>query len=159
MVKNAIAKISDLDGFDRQILEIIQHDNQRTHADIGGTVGLSASAVRRRLKLLRDSGFIEKDVAVLRTGEIGVRLVVLVSFQNETIEAFDAFDEQIRSTPEILQGYHISGPVDYCLIVQGPSPEWYEDWGKEAFMSNPAIRRYDSHVVWSCKKFETAIPL
>ncbi|WP_422345349.1 Lrp/AsnC family transcriptional regulator [Parasphingorhabdus sp.] len=159
MTNNATITISDLDDFDRRILKIVQSDNQRTHADIGEAVGLSASAVRRRLKLLRDTGFIEKDVAVLRSGEIGVRLIVLVSFQNESIEAFDAFDEQIRVTPEILQGYHISGPVDYCLVVQGPSLEWYEDWGKQTFMSNPAIRRYDSHVIWSCKKFETAIPL
>ncbi|WP_108811435.1 AsnC family transcriptional regulator [Sphingorhabdus sp. Alg231-15] len=159
MANNASTAVSDLDDFDRRILDIVQRDNQRTHADIGEAVGLSASAVRRRLKLLRDTGFIEKDVALLRLGEMGVRLVVLVSFQNESIEAFDAFDEQIRTTPEILQGYHISGSVDYCLIVQGPSLEWYEDWGKRAFMSNSAIRRYDSHVVWSCKKFETAIPL
>ncbi|MEP2100983.1 MAG: Lrp/AsnC family transcriptional regulator [Parasphingorhabdus sp.] len=159
MANNAITKISDLDDFDRRILKIVQRNNQCTHAYIGEAVGLSASAVRRRLKLLRDTGLIEKDVAVLRAGDMGVRLIVLISFQNESIEAFDALDEQIRTTPEILQGYHISGPVDYCLVVQGPSLEWYEDWGKQAFMSNPAIRRYDSHVVWSCKKFETAIPL
>lgn len=156
---NVSPVISSLDEFDQRILKIVQHNNQRTHADIGEAVRLSASAVRRRLKMLRDTGFIEKDVALLRTGGIGVRLVVLISFQNESIETFDDFDEQIRTTPEILQGYHVSGSLDYVLIVQGPNLEWYEDWGKQAFMSNPAIRRYDSHVVWSCKKFETAISL
>ncbi len=159
MAFNALTAVSDLDAFDRRILNIVQSDNQRTHADIGEAIGLSASAVRRRLKMLRDTGFIEKDVALLRSEGIGVRLIVMISFQNESIEAFDAFDEQIRSMPEILQAYHTSGSVDYCLVVQGPSLEWYEDWGKQAFMSNPAIRRYDTHVVWSCKKFETAIPL
>ncbi|GAA0476996.1 Lrp/AsnC family transcriptional regulator [Parasphingorhabdus litoris] len=159
MANNAMTEISDLDDFDRRILNIVQCDNQRTHADIGEAVGLSASAVRRRLKLLRDTGFIEKDVALLRASNIGVRLIVLIYFQNESIEAFNALDEQIRTTPEILQGYHVSGSMDYVLIVQGPDVEWYEEWGKQAFMSNPAIRRYDSHVVWSCKKFDTALPL
>ncbi len=149
----------EIDDFDRQILRIVQRDNQRTHADIGELVGLSASAVRRRLKLLRKSGFIEKDVALLRSEGIGVRLIVMVAFNKESIASYDAFDEQIRTTPEILQGYHISGSTDYCLMVHGPNLEWYEDWSKQAFMSNPDIRRYDSHVVWSCKKFDTAIPL
>lgn len=156
---NASLSAADLDEFDRRILKIVQCDNQRTHADIGTEIGLSASAVRRRLRVLRDSGVIEKDVALLDTGGMGVRLVVIIAFHKESIETFDAFDEQIRTTPEILQGYHVSGSFDYVLIVQGPNLEWYEDWGKQAFMSNPNIRRYDSHVVWSCKKFETAIPL
>lgn len=159
IANNTSPQITDIDDFDRQVLRIVQRDNQRTHADIGEVVGLSASAVRRRLKLLRESGFIEKDVALLRPDGIGVRLIVMIAFNKESIETFDSFDEQIHTTPEILQGYHISGSTDYCLVIQGPSLEWYEDWGKQAFMSNPDIRRYDSYVVWSCKKFETAIPL
>ena len=149
----------DLDSFDRRILGLVQHNNQMTHAQIGERVGLSASAVSRRLKAMRESGVIEKDVAILKQNDIGVRLIVSVSFENESPETFEAFDRQIGETPEILQGYHVSGTVDYILIVQGPSLSWYESWGKRAFMSNPDIRRYDTHVVWSCKKFETAVEI
>lgn len=159
MKKNAHEAPKVLDDFDRRLLRLVQRDNQLTHAEIGDQVGLSASAVRRRLKILRDEGHIERDVSLLRQDEFGVRLIVTVSFQNESIETFDAFDKQIADTPEILQGYHTSGSVDYILIVQGPSLQWYEEWGKQAFMSNPDIRRYDTHVVWSCKKFETALPV
>lgn len=146
-----------LDPFDRQILNLVQHNNQMTHSAIGDRIGLSSSAVRRRLKQLRDSGVIDRDVALLNSTGIGVRLVVTISFQNESIDIFDAFDRQMRELPEVLQSYHISGSVDYIVIVQGPSVDWYEDWGKQVFMSNPNIRRYDTHVVWSCKKFETAV--
>lgn len=149
--------ISDLDSFDRHILALVQNDNQATHAEIGEAVGLSPSAVRRRLKALRDGGVIEKDVAILRQNDLGVRLIVSVFFEIESPEAYDAFDRQVRETPEILQAYHTSGPIDYVLIVQGPSLNWYEEWGKRVLMSNPAIRRYDTQVVWSCKKFETSV--
>lgn len=151
--------ITDLDDFDRRILGLVQQDNQMTHAMLGERVGLSPSAVRRRLKAMRDRGVIAKDVSILKQDDIGVRLIVSLSFQNESPEAFDAFDRQIGETPEILQGYHVSGSVDYILIVQGPSLSWYEEWGKQAFMSNPDIRRYDTQVVWSCKKFETAVEI
>ena len=58
-----------------------------------------------------------------------------------------------------MQSYHVSGATDYILIVQGPSLQWYEDWAKENIMSIGAIQRHDTAVVWSCKKFETALPL
>jgi Lrp/AsnC family transcriptional regulator, leucine-responsive regulatory protein len=159
MKKIANPPDAPLDPFDRCILDIVQRNANLTHAQIGQSVGLSASAVRRRLNALRESKVIEKEVAILKQQSNGVRLIITVSFQNESIEAFQAFDQQIMDTPEIVQGYHVSGTEDYVLIVHGPNLEWYEEWGKKTFMNNTAIRRYDTRVIWSCKKFETAIPL
>ncbi|KCZ83808.1 Lrp/AsnC family transcriptional regulator [Hyphomonas jannaschiana] len=148
-----------LDSFDRHILRIVQQDNQMTHAEIGAEVGLSLSAVRRRLNRLRQDGVIAKDVSLLSQDGLGVRLIVAVTFEREIPEAIDAFVADMRETPEVLQVYHVSGPLDYILVVQGPSLQWYEAWGKTVLMTNPNIRRYDTHVVWSCQKFETALPL
>ncbi|MEM7667412.1 MAG: Lrp/AsnC family transcriptional regulator [Pseudomonadota bacterium] len=148
-----------MDDFDRKICALVQRDNQRTHASIGAEIGLSEGAVRRRLKALRAQGVIERDVAILRQSEGGVRLIVTLSFGNESPESYQALDDQLAQLPEVLQSYHVSGSVDYVLIVQGPNVEWYEDWSKEHLMANPDIQRFTTHVVWSCKKFETAIPL
>lgn len=148
-----------MDSFDRRICAIVQQDNQVTHAALGARIGLSEAAVRRRLKALRQSGVIERDVAILRQGAGGVRLIVILSFATETPEIYEAFDRQMAELPEVLQAYHVSGTVDYVLIVHGPSVEWYETWSKAQFMANPAIARFSTHVVWSCKKFETAVPL
>jgi Lrp/AsnC family leucine-responsive transcriptional regulator len=150
---------ASLDPFDRAILDLVQRNNQLTHAAIGDKVGLSPSAVRRRLSELRHKGVIARDVSLLAPGQGGVTLITTISFGEETVEAYDAFDQQIKDTPEILQGYAVAGSDDYVLIISGPSLSWYEDWAKSTFMRNPAIRRYDTRVVWSCKKFETALPL
>jgi len=154
-----MTNIATLDPFDRALLDLVQRDNQLTHAVLGEQVGLSASAVRRRLKVLRDTGVISRDVSILAPGQAGVTLITTLSFGEESVEAYDAFDQQILDTPEILQGYAVAGTDDYVLIITAPSLSWYEDWAKAAFMSNPAIRRYDTRVVWSCKKFDTAVTL
>ena len=154
-----IIRESNLDSFDKRILEIVQQDNQLTHAQIGTEVGLSSSAVRRRLGVLRSTGVIARDVSILAPSEANVRLIVTITFAKESIEAYQALEEQIKSAPEILQAYHVAGTEDYVLFVVGPSLQWYEDWSRQAFMSNPAIHRYDSRVVWSCTKFETAVPV
>ena len=158
-MKNIVDTNKTLDQADRRILKIVQYNSNQTHAQIGETIGLSASAVRRRLAALRQANLIEKEVAILRSNEFGVRLIVTVSFYNESIKAYQKFDRQILDTPEILQAYHVSGSEDYVLIVHGPNIEWYEEWGMTTFMNNPDIRRYDTRVVWSCKKFETAVPV
>ena len=159
-MKNFVSKAeASLDDFDRAILRIVQRDNQLSHARIGEDVGLSASAVRRRLARLRDAGIIARDVSIVETAGLGETLIVSVSFGEESPEIYDAFERQMQSLPEVRQCYHIAGDSDYLLVVYVPSLEFYEQWAKQQFMTNAVIRRYDTTVVWSCKKFDTTVPL
>lgn len=157
MTKIANPEPIQLDAFDRKILAIVQKDNQLSHAQLGDRVGLSTSAVRRRLSVLRETGVIARDISFIHPDKFGVMLIVTLSFGEESLEAYEAIDAQVSQTPEIKQSYHVSGSNDYILIVHGPSLKWYEQWAKQTFMTNPAIRRYSTNVVWSCKKFETAL--
>ncbi|MEZ5961371.1 MAG: Lrp/AsnC family transcriptional regulator [Hyphomonadaceae bacterium] len=151
------AKPLELDEFDRAILQIVQRDNLMSHAAIGERVGLSASAVRRRLAAMREDKVIARDVAIVDANTFGVTLIVTVTFAVETPERYAAFEAQVQELSQVRQCYHVAGSADYILIVHVPSLQFYETWSMEQFMRNDAIRRYDSVVAWSCKKFETAI--
>jgi Lrp/AsnC family transcriptional regulator for asnA, asnC and gidA len=48
-----------LDAADRRIIEMLQRDGRRAYGSIAGEVGLSETAVRRRVQRLRDSGALE----------------------------------------------------------------------------------------------------
>ena len=71
-MKNFAARFS-LDDFDRAILAIVQRNNRLSCAEIGDQVGLSGSAVRRRLAALRDNGVIAQDVSILAGEATGAR--------------------------------------------------------------------------------------
>jgi len=43
-----------IDEFDKKLLRLLQQNNKATADELGETVGLSPSAVQRRLKRLRD---------------------------------------------------------------------------------------------------------
>ena len=148
-----------LDEFDREILQIVQRDNRLTNAEIGERVGLSPSAVRRRLAALRESGTIRGDVSLVDPDKHLTTIVVLIRFHYESVEADREFRKQMEEAPEVTQCYSVAGGVDYVLIVQVPDKATYEAWGQRALMSNAAIRRYDSHIVWSRVKFTTAVPV
>nr|WP_232848473.1 Lrp/AsnC family transcriptional regulator [Bowmanella yangjiangensis] len=148
-----------LDELDKAILRIVQANNLIAHAAIGEQVGLSTSAVRRRLQLLRKQGVISQDVAIVNPVHTGVTIILSLSFADETVQTYQAFNQQMAALPEVMQSYHVAGSEDYILIVHGPSLSWYESWSQEVFMQNPKIRRYDSRVVWSCRKFSTQLAL
>ena len=66
-----------LDDFDRHILARVQRDAHCKAEAIASEIGLSASAVQRRLKRLRERGVIRAEVAVLDPAAVGGLLTLL----------------------------------------------------------------------------------
>ena len=65
-----------LDRFDRALLAQVQVDNQLPARRLAERVGLSESAVLRRLRRLRREGVIVADVSVVHPGVLGLLAVV-----------------------------------------------------------------------------------
>ena len=149
----------NLDSFDQAILHSIQMDNTLSHAEIGDKVGLSPSAVRRRISVFRENGLIAKEVALLDRDMVGETFFVTVYFETDGVEIYAAFIEQMKRHPEVGQCYHIAGDGDFLLVVHAPTLRHYETWGMTHLMEHPHIRRYDTVVSYSCAKFETSIAL
>ena len=148
-----------LDEFDREILRLVQEDNQLTHAEIGRRVNLSASSVRRRLARLRSEGVIEADVSIVAVDRRQLTAIVQVFFEKETLASDEQFRRAMRASPEVSQCYAVSGDTDFILVVHADSPADYEAWGHRTLMTNPHIRRYDTHIVWSRVKHSTRVPV
>ena len=51
--------MTELDSLDRRLLSMMQQDARLPAEEMGASIGLSGSAVLRRLKRLRDLGVIE----------------------------------------------------------------------------------------------------
>ena len=63
--------MTDLDRFDRQLLDLVQQDAALTAEQLAEHVSLSPSAIQRRLRRLRDQGVIVRQVAVLDAAQVG----------------------------------------------------------------------------------------
>ena len=146
-----------MDLLDAKILDILQTDCTLAHAAIGERVGLSGSAVRRRIQALRRSGAIAREVAILgeKAAPAGITVLAFGSFDRESVTAYDSFRKMMRADPAVLQCYATSGPIDFALVVSARDPADYEAWGERVLMAHPSLRRFDSHVVWSTVKFTT----
>jgi DNA-binding Lrp family transcriptional regulator len=87
-----------LDELDRKLLELLQNDAARPLYELGDRVGLSASAVQRRLSRYRSSGVIAKQIAVLDPDAVAgtVLACVLVTLERESKKLHGAFQQRLR---------------------------------------------------------------
>ncbi|MGX6648708.1 Lrp/AsnC family transcriptional regulator [Maricaulaceae bacterium MS644] len=107
---------------------------------------------------MRKDGHIIADVSLIDPGRLGITVVVLVRFEKESQATYDTFKKEMRGTPQIAQCYTVTGDEDFILVGHFPDMASYDQWVNERLLTNPAISRSTTHVVYRRTKFETAIP-
>jgi Lrp/AsnC family leucine-responsive transcriptional regulator len=139
----------ELDSFDVKILALLQRDNQVTHEAIGDAVGLSPSVVSRRLKRLRDTGVIEADIAVVSLKMAGPIVSYLVHCRLERAEAdtWERFSAFLRSSPEVINAYSVTGDTDFSFSVTTRTVEAYQLFLGRMLDAFPTLRNVTTNVV------------
>ncbi|HZH09862.1 MAG TPA: Lrp/AsnC family transcriptional regulator [Microvirga sp.] len=142
-------KSADLDSFDLALLAQVQRDNQIPARILAERVGLSESAVLRRLRRLRQEGVIAGDVAVVRPSALGLPLTiqVLVSLERGGTAELDAFIRKVRERPEVRQAWYVTGEADFILLVQTSGMEAYDCFARTMFNDNPNVKGFQTIVV------------
>ncbi len=152
-----------MDAFDVKILNIIQHNNRLPTEKIAAQVGLSSSAVQRRLKRLREDGIIEAEVAIVSPEATGRSLTaivgVIIDKERPLSQALTEFKELMLNTPEVMQCYDVTGEDDFIVVITAKDMPEYEAVSRKLFMENPNVRRYKSSLVVRRVKSGTMIPL
>ena len=75
--------MTDLDRFDRDLLNLVQEDSGQTAESLAAQVALSPSAIQRRLRRMREEGVIAREVAVVDAAKVGRPTFFIASLQLE----------------------------------------------------------------------------
>lgn len=119
----------NLDRYDLKILAALQHDASISNQELAELIGLSPSPCSRRVKQLEDSGYINRQVALLNSRKLGLSLTafVMIGMDRHTPERFAGFESAIRERPEVLDCCLVTGmDADYQLRVVVPDMEHYQ---------------------------------
>ncbi|WP_290057047.1 Lrp/AsnC family transcriptional regulator [Amycolatopsis solani] len=151
----------DLDQLDTAILACLQADARTIAETIGAKVGLSAAAVQRRIKRLREAGVIEREVAVLSPEALGLNMtfVVMVEMERENLAVLDAFRRQVLTDDCVQQCYYVTGNADFVLIVTCPDMAGFESFTRRMFFENPNVRHFTTSVAMDRVKVGLDLPL
>jgi Lrp/AsnC family transcriptional regulator, leucine-responsive regulatory protein len=153
--------VNTLDAFDLAILARYQHDTRLNAEAIGAEVGLSAAAVQRRLKRLRETGVIQAETASVSPHAVGFPITCVVSVDIEREGAADLarFRQRMLSVAEVQQCYYVTGAADFILIVLARDMACYEAFTREHLLSDPNVRSFTTHVVMEAVKTGASVPL
>ena len=137
-------KIPDLDDFDRRLLALVREDNQQPARVLADKVGLSLSAVLRRLRRLRDEKVIVADIAVVNPALTGSALMmhVLVQMQQAGPQTMDNFAREIVRHPEITGAWDVTGDDDFLLKVQVGTMEDYDRFTRRALGEDKGVHSF-----------------
>lgn len=153
--------MKDLDIIDRKLLNAVQEDAHLTAEQLGSACGLSPTAALKRLKRLRATGVIEREVAMVSPKALGfdIMAIVLVTLQREDRNVIDRFAQDIRTTPQIMQGFYITGEADFALTIVAQDMDEYDEFTREFFYDRHRVKGFKTCVVINALKAGTTIPI
>ncbi len=150
-----------LDGANVKILSLMQDNAALTADEIAEEVGLSASAVQKRLRQMRADGVIEREVALVAPNVLGGVSLFLVNVQliHTKHNTIGAFRDLVSGTEEVVQCFHITGAFDFCLLVAAKDTHAYEAFSNRMFTEDNYVARFETSVVLRSVKYGFALPL
>jgi len=152
---------SDLDRTDLRILRELQRDGRLSVVALADKVSLSATACQRRVKKLEDAGVIERYAAVLSAAALGqtVEAFVRVAIERQSRDASKAFQDAIRSRPEVRACYVMTGDQDYLLHVQAADLQAFAEFSMKVLIGLPGVRDVRSSLVLEAVKRDEGLPI
>src|SRR5438477_202807 len=108
-----------IDKIDRKLLAELQHDAALTSDKLAERIGLSPSAIHRRVRRLEVAGIIERRIAIVDPAKLGRGALFLIGIEveRERPELVQRLRDWIRAEPAVQQAYYVTGSADYVLLV------------------------------------------
>jgi Lrp/AsnC family leucine-responsive transcriptional regulator len=154
-----------IDKLDIQILRKLQQEGRATFDQIAESVGLSASAVLRRVRRLEDSGVIDRYVALVRPEKVGLGLTAYLNVRLEKHtethkrNPMDLFRASVQTWPEVVECAALTGDMDYLLRVVVADMAHYSRFIMETLLKHPSVQDCKTSFVLDRVKFTTTLPV
>lgn len=149
-----------MDKIDFKILDLLQNDASLSSAEIAEKVNLSKTPCWRRIQLLEKSGLIKSKVALLNREGLNCDTDVFVSIRTDQHNAqwFKQFSKVVRSFPEVVEFYRMSGDIDYMMRVIVKDMKAYDRFYQN-LIEKIDVADISSNFAMEQLKYTTAIPL
>lgn len=119
------------DAIDLKLLALLQDDASQSNQALAERACVSPPTCLRRVRRLREAGWIEGVTAILSTDRLaahlghGLTVVAEVTLERQNAEALDQFEQLAVTQAAVQQCYRVTPGPDFVLIVQVPDmPAW-----------------------------------
>ena len=137
---------SNLDEIDLRLLDLLQVDASLSNQDLAQRAHVSAPTALRRIKRLRESGLIEREVALLQPERLaahlghGLTALIEITLERQGAELLDAFERRAVAEAAVQQCYRVSPGPDFILVVHTPDMPSHLALTQRLFTSDANVR-------------------
>lgn len=155
----------DIDAIDIKLLECLQSDSSLSNQALAERVHVSPPTCLRRVKRLRDGGFIEREIAILNADKLasvmghGLSALVEISLDRQGAEWLDAFEARVVLDAAVQQCYRVSPGPDFILQVQVADMPGYLALAQRLFTSDANVRNVKTFFSTKRAKFKPKVLL
>lgn len=155
----------DIDSIDLQLLEQLQQDSSLSNQDLAARVHISPPTCLRRVKRLRESGLIEREMAVLCADKFSALAghslcaIVEVTLDRQDHDALEAFEKRVTQDDAVQQCYRVSPGPDFCLVVHTAHMPDYLALAQRLFTADANVRNVKAFFSLKRSKFGARLPL
>jgi Lrp/AsnC family leucine-responsive transcriptional regulator len=157
--------VATLDAIDRRILRALQLDGRVTYDALAADVGLSPSAVLRRVRRLEEAGVISAYVALVQPERVGLSLTAYINVRLEKQteshmrNPMDLFRAAVQTWPEVVECAALTGEMDYLLRVVVQDMQHYARFIGDTLLKHPSVQDCKTSFVLDRLKNTTAVPV
>jgi DNA-binding Lrp family transcriptional regulator len=137
-----------LDDVDHKILALLVDEGRTSFAALGQQIGLSTAATKRRVDRLRREGAIRRFTAELEPAVLGWSIEAFVELYCEGRVPPDRMRDMIRTIPEVVEAYTVTGESDGILRVRAADTSHLEKI-LGVIRNHPGVSRTRSAIVLS----------
>jgi len=150
-----------LDAIDKRIICELQVDASLSSAELAARVGSSTASCWRRIKALEAAGVLTATVRLVDAEKVGrgVNVLCEVRMKSHARDSIVRFEEFVRSRPEIMECFSMSGEWDYLLRVVVADVADYEHFLMRTLLDHPSVGGASSHFALSLTKYTTMVPV
>ncbi|HEY2255920.1 MAG TPA: Lrp/AsnC family transcriptional regulator [Variovorax sp.] len=154
-------KSDSLDDTDLRLLDALQHDLSQSNQALAERLGISPPTCLRRVRRLREGGWITSEVAILSAERLGPLLsaVVEVSLDRQDAGSLDAFEIRVAADEAVQQCYRVSPGPDFVLIVIVRDMPAYQALAQRLFTSDANVRNVKAFFSLKRAKFAPRLPM
>ncbi|MBM7645442.1 DNA-binding Lrp family transcriptional regulator [Scopulibacillus daqui] len=148
-----------MDDVDIQILDALQKEAQLSNVELARRLNLSPPATHARVKRLAGNGFIDRQVAILNREKLGFDLLcfIFVSTNIHQAEKLEVLEKELKSMPEVLECYCLTGDYDYLLKVANKDRKELEAFIRK--LNRLGITRIQTSLALREIKYSTVLPI
>jgi DNA-binding Lrp family transcriptional regulator len=154
-----------LDSIDMALLSHLQEDASLSNQDLAARVHVSPPTCLRRVKRLRETGFIEREIAVLSGDKLaavlghGLEAIVEITLDRQGAAEQEAFEARVIGDEAVQQCWRVSPGPDFVLVVRIADTPGYLALAQRLFHGDVNVRNVKAFFSVKRAKFAPRVVL